>query len=86
MDENIPKPPKMNHPFPGFEDRRAYSEWFIKEYNRPEWREYLQNFFTPEYIDAVLSIYKERLEKNDFNIGPQGKEWEEFQQKYKKGS
>ena len=60
-------------------DRREYHEAFLETYNQDTWKNKLISDFGEKYYLKVMEIYKERLEKNDFMIGPQTvSEWEEL--------
>lgn len=73
-----------NHP--GFsKDRAVYSKWFLEEYARPERKSRLIQSQGEKYYYEVMRIYQERLDENDFNLGPQSvEEWNELREKFSK--
>ena len=72
MDENTRK---LMYP----KDRKEYHEAFLETYKQDKWKNKLISDFGEKYYLKVMEIYKERLENNDFMIGPQTvSEWEEL--------
>lgn len=66
-------------------DRREYTEAFLEEYSKDPWKSKLIEDFGVDYYNEVIRIHQERLDKNNFNIGPQSiKEWDELKNSFSK--
>ena len=65
-------------------DRREYSLWFLDQYSKEPFKsQILKEFGEPYYLE-VMRIYKQRVDENNFDIGPQTKEdWITLQEKLK---
>lgn len=65
-------------------NRKEYTEAFLEVYSSSPWKEKLINDFGQKYYDEVIKIHQQRLDSDDFNIGPQSvKEWEELRNQLK---
>lgn len=78
FDPNCPvhKTPENSHPAFS-KDRKVYTTWFLEHYSQEKYKNHLISQFGQKYYDEVMKIHKERIEKNDFEIGPQSfEEWD----------
>lgn len=72
---------KMLYP----KNRREYTEAFVEEYAKDPLKSRMIESFGQKYYDEVMSIHRERLDKDDFMIGPQsGPEWDQFREQLKR--
>lgn len=65
-------------------NRREYHEAFMEVYSQGKAKEGLIKQFGISYYEEVMRIHQERLEKDDFMIGPQSiEEWATYREKFK---
>ena len=63
----------------GRRGRKEYTEWFLYEYAKDKHKKRMTDHFGEAYYNEVMRIHQERLDRNDFNIGPQSAEsWNEL--------
>ena len=65
-------------------NRREYHEAFLETYKEEKWKNKLIADQGEKYYYKVMEIYQERLDKDDFMIGPQSvEEWDELRNSLK---
>jgi hypothetical protein len=66
-------------------DRREYTEAFLVAYAQDPWKTKLIADFGQKYYDEVMRIHQERLNQDNYMIGPQSvAEWEQFREELKR--
>lgn len=71
-----------NHPAFGGQGRQAYTQWFLDAYKSEPRRSLMIEQSGEKYYNEVIKIHEQRLQRNNFNIGPQSvDEWEALRKK-----